>query len=58
MLPVLPREMLWTELKTMDEFFRLDPVNEEFYDVLMSLSDEFFSFTRDVERCLTKRTTN
>ncbi len=50
MLPVLPREMLWTELKTMDEFFQLDPVNEEFHDVLMSLSDEFFSFTRDAEK--------
>lgn len=50
MLPILPRQMLWTELKTMDEFFRLDPVNEEFFEVFVSLHDEFFSVSRDAEK--------
>jgi hypothetical protein len=28
MIPDLPREFLWTELNSMDEFFKLDPVND------------------------------
>lgn len=37
MKPVLPREMLWTEKKTMDEFFELAPENRTFYvDIITS----------------------
>lgn len=37
MKPILPREMLWTEKKTMDEFFELAPENRTFYlDVITS----------------------
>jgi hypothetical protein len=32
MIPKLPKEFLWTDLDTMDEFFKLDPVNEDFYE--------------------------
>lgn len=33
MKPKLPRELLWTDLKTMDEFYELEPITEQFYDV-------------------------
>jgi hypothetical protein len=32
--PKLPREFLWTDKNSMEEFFELDPVNKDFYDVL------------------------
>lgn len=47
MLPILPRQMLWTELKTMDEFFRLDPVNEDFFEVFSKLREEPFGVQLD-----------
>lgn len=40
MIPILPREMLWTDLKTMDQFFELDPINETFHAVLVSQNDK------------------
>ena len=45
MKPILPREMLWTDLETMDEFFELDPVNEEFFEVFVTLREEPFDVT-------------
>lgn len=33
MKPKLPRELLWTDLRTMDEFYELEPITEQFYDV-------------------------
>lgn len=47
MTPKLPREMLWTDKKTMDEFFELDPVNEDFFDVFVSLREEPFDVQTD-----------
>lgn len=47
MKPILPREMLWTDKKTMEEFFELDPVNKEFYEVFITLRGEPFSVTED-----------
>lgn len=35
MLPILPRELLWTDLKTMEEFIELDPLNREFVNVYL-----------------------
>ena len=43
MTPILPREMLWTEKLTMEEFFKLDPINEEFFEVFLTLREEPFA---------------
>lgn len=42
MLPVLPRELLWNDRKSMDEFFGMEPVNEDFFEVLQALREEPF----------------
>ena len=47
MIPILPREMLWTELETMDQFFELDPVNKDFCEVLMTLHEKPFDVKSD-----------
>lgn len=47
MKPILPREMLWTDKKTMDEFFKLDRVNEDFFEVFMTLRGEPFAVETD-----------
>ena len=47
MIPTLPKEFYWVDLKTMEDFFRLDPVNEEFYETFMELSEEPFGITLD-----------
>lgn len=39
--------MLWKDKKSMDEFFRLDPANEEFYEVYNQLRDEPFAMMAD-----------
>lgn len=49
MKPILPREMLWTEKKTMDEFFELAPENRTFYIAIIT-SDFPSSFTNDPVR--------
>lgn len=46
MKPILPREMLWTKKKTMDEFFELAPENRTFYVDIIT-SDFPSSFTND-----------
>ena len=43
MKPILPRELLWSEKLSMDEFFELDRVNNEFYDVDCMLRGEPYS---------------
>jgi len=50
MKPILPREMLWTEKQTMDEFFELDAVNEDFFEVFTTLREEPFSLKADAVR--------
>lgn len=45
MKATLPREFLWTDKKTMDEFFELDSVNEEFFEVFVTLREEPFAVT-------------
>jgi len=47
MKPILPREMLWTDKKTLKEFFELDSVNDLFYTLLKQLSDDYFSVEED-----------
>ena len=49
MKPILPREMLWTEKKTMDEFFELAPENRTFYVDIIT-SDFPSSFINDPVR--------
>lgn len=46
-IPTLIRELLWTDLKTMDEFFELDPLNELFYEYLLTLKEEPFNIVVD-----------
>lgn len=43
MKPILPREMLWTDKLSMDEFFELDRVNNEFLDLYCILRGEPYS---------------
>ncbi len=47
MLPLLPRVFLWKDLHTMDEFFKLDPINEDFFDVFVMLHEEPFAVQAD-----------
>lgn len=47
MKPKLPRELLWTDKTSMDEFFELDPVNEYFFEYYTSLQGELFGVTLD-----------
>lgn len=47
MKPKLPRELLWRDLETLDEFYKLDPINHYFFDVLRTLSDDYFSAEED-----------
>ena len=41
------REMLWTDIKTMDQFYELDPVNKDFCEVLVTLHDKPFDVKSD-----------
>lgn len=45
MKAILPREFLWTDKETMDEFFELDQVNEDFFEVFVTLREEPFAVT-------------
>lgn len=45
MKAILPREFLWTDKETMDEFFELDRVNEDFFEVFVTLREEPFAVT-------------
>ncbi len=47
MKPLLPKEFLWTDKKTMDEFFELDQINEEFFEVFATLREEPFAVQTD-----------
>lgn len=42
MKPKLPREFLWTDFKSLDEFFILDPVNGDFYVAITKIHEEDF----------------
>lgn len=42
MQPILPRVFLWTDKQAMDEFFRLDPINETLFEVFATLHEEPF----------------
>lgn len=42
MTPKLPREFLWTELDTIEDFIRLDPMNEDFYEFYLKFREEPF----------------
>ena len=48
--PKVPRKMLWTDLTTMDEFFKLDPVNEYFFEYYASLREGKLNVTLDAVR--------
>ena len=47
MLPLLPRELLWQDLPSMDDFFKLDPVNEDCYEVYLNLREDPFNIQAD-----------
>lgn len=42
MLPNLPKEFFWRDLKPMDEFFMLEPVSRDFYEVFSKLNEDQF----------------
>lgn len=39
MVPIVPRIFLWTDKEDLTDFFHLDEINEDFYDVLCELKD-------------------
>ena len=45
--PNIPRKILWTDKMSMDEFFKLDAVNEYFFEYFASLREEPFAVTLD-----------
>lgn len=47
MTPLLPREMLWTDLNEIYQFYELDPVNEEFAEVLKIMPKKFLGCATD-----------
>lgn len=47
MIPILPRQLLWKEKEAMDEFFELDRINEDFFDVFITLREEPFAVQAD-----------
>ena len=47
MRPILPGAFLWTNFKSMDEFFNLDPVNEEFYEAFRKMSEGSYKIKKD-----------
>lgn len=47
MIPKLPRELLWTDKETMEEFFKLDRRNEDFFEVFVTLREEPFVVETD-----------
>ena len=50
MLPILPREFLWSELVSMDEFFHVDTINEDIYEVFLTLREAPFNIQADAVR--------
>lgn len=47
MKPILPREMLWTDKHSMDEFLALDDVNEEVLEAFARLRRQTFGIRAD-----------
>lgn len=47
MMLILPREFVWRDLESIDDFIRLDPVNLDFYRVFESLREEPFAIQAD-----------
>ena len=47
MVPILPRVFLWSELVSIDEFFQLDPINEDIYEVFLTLREDPFNIQAD-----------
>ena len=45
--PRIPKELLWTDLESMDDFFRFDPVNEYFFEYFSTLREKPFAVTLD-----------
>lgn len=43
----IPRELLWTDMESMDDFFRLDPVNVYFFEYFSYLREEPFVVSLD-----------
>lgn len=47
MMPILPRQLLWKDFESMDEFFKLDRINEAFFEVFTTLREEPFAVQSD-----------
>lgn len=47
MLPLLPRDLLWNDRNTMDEFYETDPVNQAFHKVFVTLHRQPFELPTD-----------
>lgn len=47
MLAKIPREFLWADLNTMEDFFWIDPVNRDFLKVFEKLNEEPFGVKLD-----------
>lgn len=50
MRPILTKPFLWVDKQSMDEFFELDPINEDLYAIYQKLSEKPFSVKIDAVR--------
>lgn len=47
MIKNLPRQMLWTDFKTIDRFYKIEPLNTQFHEVLKSIDISPFIEKKD-----------
>ena len=47
MIQNLPRQMLWSDFKTIDRFYKIDPLNSQFHEVLKTIQISPFEEKKD-----------
>lgn len=47
MIKNLPRQMLWTDYNTIDRFYKIEPLNTQFHEVLKTIQISPFEEKKD-----------
>ncbi len=47
MIEKLPRQMLWSDFKTIDRFYKIEPLNKRFHDALKTIALSLFDEKKD-----------
>lgn len=47
MIKNLPRQILWSEIKTIDRFYKIEPLNKQFHGVLKGIDTSQFGVKKD-----------